>query len=85
MLFITNNATINLVRKNTIDSWRELGRNHAVRLFGQVQQLFHTREQTLSLEQSYAFFVERETQQKICVLQESFTLVVVRIINMCRN
>ena len=45
----------------------------------------HQREQTPSLEQSYAFFVERETQQKICVLQESFTLVVVRIINMSRN
>ena len=31
------------------------------------------------------FCGERETQQKICVLQESFTLVVVRIINMSRN
>ena len=44
----------------------------------------HTREQKLSLEQSYAFFVERETQQKISVLQQSFTLVVIRIINMSR-
>ena len=31
------------------------------------------------------FCEERETQQKICVLQESLTLVVVRIIGMSRN
>ena len=74
-----------MVKKNTVDSWRESERNHGVRLIHQVQQLSHTREQKLSLEQNYAFFVERETQQKICVLQESFTLVVVRIINMSRN
>ena len=74
-----------MVKKNTVDSWRESGRNHGVRLIHQVQQLSHTREQKLSLEQNYAFFVERETQQKIYVLQESFTLVVVQIINMSRN
>ena len=85
MVFITKNTTLKLVKKNTIDSWRESGRNHAVRLIRQVQQLSHTREQKLSLEQSYAFFVERATQQKICVRQESFTLGVVRIINMSRN
>ena len=89
MLFITKNATIKLVKKNTIDSWRESGRNHEVRLIRQVQQLSHTREQKPSLQQSYAVFAERETQQKICVLQAHFafvfTLVVVRIINMSRS
>ena len=59
-------------------------RNHAVRLIRQVQQLSHTREQKLVLERSYAFFVETETQQKICVLQESFILAVVQIINISR-
>ena len=62
MLFITKNTTIKLVEKNTNESWRESGRNHAVRLIRQVQQLSHTREQKLSLEHSYAFFVERETK-----------------------
>ena len=38
----------------------------------------------LSLEQSYNFFVERDSK-KTCVLLESFTLVVLRIINMSRN
>ena len=66
MLFITKNTTIKLVEKNTTESWRESGRNHAVRLIRQVQQLSHAREQKLSLEDSYAFFVERETKQKIC-------------------
>ena len=37
----------------------------------------------LSLEQSYNFFVERDSK-KTCVLLESFTLVVLRIINMSR-
>ena len=36
----------------------------------QVQQLSHTREQKLSWEQSYVFFVERETQQKIQHVQK---------------
>ena len=44
MLVITNNAMIKLVKKNTMDSWRESGRNHAVRLIRQVQQLSHTKE-----------------------------------------
>ena len=70
MLFITKNSTIKLIEKNTTKSWRESGRNHAVRLIHQVRQLSHTREQKLSLEQSYAFFVERETQQKICAAGE---------------
>ena len=72
MLFNTKNATIILVKKKTVDCWRESGRTSS-------------REQKLILELSYAFFVERETQQNICVLQESFTLVVARIINMSRN
>ena len=42
MLFITKNATI------------KLGRNHAVGLIRQVQQLSHTREQKLSSEKCYA-------------------------------
>ena len=33
-----------LVKKNTMDSWRESGRNHAIRLIRQVQQLSHTIE-----------------------------------------
>ena len=72
MLFNTKNATIILVKKKTVDCWRESGRTSS-------------REQKLNLELSYAFLVERETQQKMCVLQESFTLVVARIINMLRN
>ena len=82
MLCITKNATIKLVKKTTINSWQESGRNHTVRPIHQVQQLSHTREQKLSLVQSHAVFVERQTQQKICVLEESSTLAVVRIINM---
>ena len=43
-------------RKEYNRLWRDSELNHAVRL---IQQLSHTREQKLSLEQSYAFFVER--------------------------
>ena len=85
MLFIKN-ATIKLVKKNTIDSWQESRRNHEVKLIRQVQQLSYTRELKLSLEQSYAFFVERDTQQKVFALMpESFALVLVGIINISRN
>ena len=70
MLFITKNATIKLVKKNTIDSWQESGRKHAVRLIRQVQQLSHTREQKLSLEQSYAFFAERDSTENLCAAGE---------------
>ena len=68
MLCITKNAAIKMVKKNAINSWRESGRNHTVRLIHQEQQIYHTREQELSLEQGHAFFVQRETQEKICVL-----------------
>ena len=50
VLFITKNATIKLVKKNKIDSWKESEINHAVTIIRQVQQLSHTREQKLSLE-----------------------------------
>ena len=38
----------------------------------------------MRLEQSYNFFVERDSK-KTCMLLKSFTLVVLRIINMSRN
>ena len=72
-------------QKNAIDSWQESERNNTVWLICQVQQLSHATEQKLSLEQSYPFFVERVTQQNICVLQESFILVLLLIINMSRH
>ena len=45
MLFITKNAMIKLVKKKTIDSWQESGRNHVVSLIRQVQ-LPHMRTKT---------------------------------------
>ena len=63
MPFITKNATIKLVKKNTINSMRDSGRNHAVRLIRQVQQLSHTREQKLSLEQ-------RDLTENLCASGE---------------
>ena len=66
------NATIKLVKKNTIDSWQDSGRNHAVRLVRQVRQLSHTREQKLSLEQSYPFYVERDSTENLCVAREFY-------------
>ena len=60
MLFITKSA-----QKNTINSWRESGKNYAVKLIRQVQQLSHTREQKLSFEQSHAFLCgERDSTEK---------------------
>ena len=66
MLFITKSA-----QKNTIDSWRESGKNYAVKLIRQVQQLSHTREQKLSFEQSHAFLCgERDSTENLCAAGE---------------
>ena len=66
MLFITKSA-----QKNTIDSWRESGKNYAVKLIRQVQQLSHTREQKLSFELSHAFLCgERDSTENLCAAGE---------------
>ena len=41
-----------------------------MRLIRQVQQLSHIREQKLSLEQHYAFFVEKESTENFCAAEE---------------
>ena len=41
-----------------------------MRLIHQVQELSHTGEQKVSLDQSYAFFVERDTTENLCAAGE---------------
>ena len=65
MLFITKNTMIKLVKKNTIDSWQESGRNHAVRLICQVQ-LPHKRTKTELGTELYIFCGERDPTENLC-------------------
>ena len=69
MLFITKNAMIKLVKKNTIDSWQESGRNHAVSLIRQVQ-LPHKRTKTELGKELCIFCGERDSTGNLCAAEE---------------
>ena len=69
MLVITKNAMIKLVKKNTMDSWRESGRNHAIRLIRQVQQLSHTIEKKWDWNRVIIFCGER-LKENLCAAGE---------------
>ena len=76
----TQNAVYHKICYNKIDQneysqlLARVGRNHAVRLIHQVQQLFHTREQKRSLEKSHVFFVcERDSIGNLCAAGEFYS------------
>ena len=69
MLFITKNAMIKLVKKNTIDSWQESGRNHAVSLIRQVQ-LLHKRTKTELGTDLCIFCGQRDSTENLCAAGE---------------